>query len=132
MKKKESSGELDFLRYFVKGRSAGGNLLAKMSPAFEKCLVKILGVREESLVRLLLLSRSFNLPTDLHFLLERIINPFMPRTFFFILFKLSLKRCSNSVSYSNVSTVYNVCFFSLMDALVRFVIQGLENCLILR
>ena len=92
MKKKESSGELDFLRYFVKGRSAGGNLLAKMSPAFEKCLVKILGVREESLVRLLLLSRSFNLPTDLHFLLERIINPFMPRHVFFILFKLSLKK----------------------------------------
>ena len=79
MKKNESSGELDFLRYFVKGRSAGGNLLAKMSPAFEKCLVKILGAREESLVRLFLLSRSFNLPTDLHFLLQRFNNPFMPR-----------------------------------------------------
>ena len=78
MKKNESSGELDFLRYSVKGRSAGGNLLAKMLPTFEKCLFKILGIREESLVRLLLLSGSFNLPTDLHFLLQRFNNSFMP------------------------------------------------------
>ena len=69
MKKNESSGELDLLRYSVKGRSAGGNLLTKMLPTFEKCLFKVLGIREESLVRLLLLSESCNLPTDLHFLL---------------------------------------------------------------
>ena len=37
----------------MKGCSAGGNLLAKMLPTFEKCLFKILGIREESLVRLL-------------------------------------------------------------------------------
>ena len=43
----------------MKGRSAGGSLLAKMLPTFEKCLFKILGIREESLVRLLLLSGSF-------------------------------------------------------------------------
>ena len=47
----------------MKGRSAGGSLLAKMLPTFEKCLFKILGIREESLVRLLLLSGSFNLVT---------------------------------------------------------------------
>ena len=34
----------------MKGRSAGGSLLAKMLPTFEKCLFKILGIREESLV----------------------------------------------------------------------------------
>ena len=56
MKKNEIFGEFDFLRYSVKGWSAGGNLLAKMLPTFEKCLFKILGIREESLVRLLLLS----------------------------------------------------------------------------
>ena len=39
----------------MKGRSAGGSLLAKMLPTFEKCLFKILGIREESLVSLLLL-----------------------------------------------------------------------------
>ena len=55
LKKNESSGELDFLRYSVKGRSAGGNLLAEMLPTFEKCLFKILGICEESLARLLLL-----------------------------------------------------------------------------
>ena len=65
LKKSESSGELDLLRYSAKGRSAGGNLLAKMLPTFEKCLFKRLGIREESLVRVLLLSGSFNLPTDL-------------------------------------------------------------------
>ena len=32
----------------MKGRSAGGSLLAKMLPTFEKCLFKILGIREES------------------------------------------------------------------------------------
>ena len=42
----------------MKGRSAGGSLLAKMLPTFEKCLFKILGIRKESLVRLLLLSGS--------------------------------------------------------------------------
>ena len=68
MKKNESSGELDVLRYSVKGRSAGGNLLAKMLPTVEKCLFKILGIREESLV--MWLSGSFNLPTDLHFLVQ--------------------------------------------------------------
>ena len=88
MKKNESSGELDLLRYSVKGRSAGGNLLAKMLATFEKCLFKILGIREESLVRLLLLSGSFNLPTDLHFLLERFNNSFMPHHVCFILFKI--------------------------------------------
>ena len=31
----------------MKGRSAGGSLLAKMLPTFEKCLFKILGIREE-------------------------------------------------------------------------------------
>ena len=92
MKKNESSGELDFLRYSVKGRSAGGNFLAKMLPTFEKCLFKILGIREESLVRLLLLSGSFNLPTDLHFLLQRFNNSFMPCYVFFILFKLLQKN----------------------------------------
>ena len=40
----------------MKGCSVCGTLLAKMLPAFEKCLFKILGIREESLVRLLLLS----------------------------------------------------------------------------
>ena len=88
MKKNESSSELDLLRYSVKGRSAGGNLLAKMLSTFEKCLFKILGIREESLVRLLLLSGSFNLPTDLHFLLERFNNSFMPHHVCFILFKI--------------------------------------------
>ena len=83
LKKNESSSELDFLRYSVKRRSAGGNLLAKMLPTFEKCLFKILGIREESLVRLLLLSGSFNLPTDLHFLLQRFNNSFMPFHVFF-------------------------------------------------
>ena len=34
----------------MKGRSAGGNFLAKMLPTFEKCLFKIFGIREESLV----------------------------------------------------------------------------------
>ena len=63
--KNKSSGELDLLRYSAKGRSAGGNLLAKMLPTFENCLFKRLGIREESLVRVLLLSGSFNLPTDL-------------------------------------------------------------------
>ena len=92
MKKNESSGELDFLSYSVKGRSAGGNLLAKMLPTFEKCLFKILGIREESLVRLLLLSGSFSLPTDLHFLLQRFNNSFMPCYVFFILFKLLQKN----------------------------------------
>ena len=29
----------------MKGRYAGGNLLAKMLPTFEKCLFKIFGVR---------------------------------------------------------------------------------------
>ena len=77
MRKNESSGELDSLRCSVKGRYAGGNLLAKMLPTFEKCLFKILGIREESLVRLLLLSGSFNLPTDLHFLLQRFNNLFI-------------------------------------------------------
>ena len=72
----------------MKGRSAGGSLLAKMLLTFEKCLFKILGIREESLVRLLLLSGSFSLPTDLHFLLERINNSFMPCHVFFILLKL--------------------------------------------
>ena len=55
----------------MKGRSAGGNLLAKMLPTFERCLYKILGIREESLVRLLLL------PTDLLFLLQGFKNSFM-------------------------------------------------------
>ena len=55
MKKNESSGELDFVRYSLKGRSAGGNLLAEMLPTFEKCLFKILGICEKSLARLLLL-----------------------------------------------------------------------------
>ena len=76
----------------MKGRSAGGSLLAKMLPTFEKCLFKILGIREESLVRLLLLSGSFNLPTDLHFLLQRFNNSFMPCHVFFILLKLLLKK----------------------------------------
>ena len=92
MKKNESSGELDLLRYSVKGRSAGGNLLTKMLPTFEKCLFKVLGIREESLVRLLLLSGSCNLPTDLHFPLQRFSNSFMPCHVFFILFKLLLKK----------------------------------------
>ena len=92
MKKNESSGELDLLRYSVKGRSAGGNLLTKMLPTFEKCLFKVLGIREESLVRLLLLSGSCNLPTDLHFPLQRFNNSFMPCHVFFILFKLLLKK----------------------------------------
>ena len=83
MKKNESSGELDLLRYSVKGRSAGGNLLTKMLPTFEKCLFKVLGIREESLVRLLLLSGSCNLPTDLHFPLQRFNNSFMPCHVFF-------------------------------------------------
>ena len=78
MKKNESSGELVFLRQSVKGRSTSGDLLAKMLPTFEKCLFKILGIREESLVRLLLLSGSFNLPTDLRFLLEPFNKLFMP------------------------------------------------------
>ena len=78
MKKNESSGELVFLRQSVKGRSTSGDLLAKMLPTFEKCSFKILGIREESLVRLLLLSGSFNLPTDLRFLLERFNKLFMP------------------------------------------------------
>ena len=42
----------------MKGCSAGGNLLANMLPTFEKCLFKILGIREGSLVRLVLLSGS--------------------------------------------------------------------------
>ena len=63
----------------MKGRSAGGNLLAKMLPTFEKCLFKILGIREESLVRLLLLSGSF----IIHLCLSM---------FFFILFKLLFKK----------------------------------------
>ena len=93
MKKNESSGELDLLRYSVTGHSAGGNLLAKMLPIFEKCLFKVLGICEESLVRLLLLSGSFNLPTDLHFLLQRFNNSFMPcHVFLFILIKLLLKK----------------------------------------
>ena len=92
MKKNESSGELDLLRYSVKGRSAGGNLLTKILPTFEKCLFKVLGIREESLVRLLLLSGSCNLPTDLHFPLQRFNNSFMPCHVFFILFKLLLKK----------------------------------------
>ena len=83
MKKNECSGELNFLRYSVKARSAGGKLLAKMLPAIAKCLFKILGIREESLVRLLLLSGSFNLLTDLHFLLQRINNSFMSYHAFF-------------------------------------------------
>ena len=58
----------------MKGGSAGGNLLAKMLPTFEKYLFKILGIREESLARLLLLSGTFNLATDLHFLLQRFKN----------------------------------------------------------
>ena len=58
LKQNESSGNLDFLRYSVQGRSAGDNLLAKLLPTFEKCLLKILGKCEESLVRLLLLSGS--------------------------------------------------------------------------
>ena len=62
----------------MKGRFTGGNLLAKMLPTFEKCLFKILGIREESLVRLLLLSGSLNLPTDLRFLLQRFNKLFMP------------------------------------------------------
>ena len=82
----------------MKGRSAGGSLLAKMLPTFEKCLFKILGIREESLVRLLLLSGSFNLPTDLHFLLQR----FCLAMFFSYYVNCYLKRRSNSVSYSNV------------------------------
>ena len=52
-KKNECSDELDFLRYSVKGLSAGGNLIAKLLPPFEKCLFKILGIREESVIRLL-------------------------------------------------------------------------------
>ena len=76
----------------MKGRSAGGSLLAKMLPTFEKCLFKILGIREESLVRLLLLSGSFNLLSDLHFLLQRFNNSFMPYHVFFILLKLLLKK----------------------------------------
>ena len=91
MKKNENSGELDLLRYSEKGRSACGNLLAKMLPTFQKCLSKILGIREELLVRLLL-SGSFNLPTDLQFLLQRFNNSFMPCHVCFILFKLLLKK----------------------------------------
>ena len=48
LKKNEIFGEFDFLRYSVKGCSAGGNLLAKMLPTFEKCLFKIFGISEES------------------------------------------------------------------------------------
>ena len=76
----------------MKGRSASGNLLAKMLPTFENCLCKILGIREESLVRLFLLSGSFHLPTDLRFLLHRFNNLFMPRHVFFMLFKVLLKK----------------------------------------
>ena len=68
----------------MKGRFIGGNLLAKMLPTFEKCLFKTLGIREESLVRLLLLSGSFNLPTDLRFLLQRFNKLFMPCHVLFI------------------------------------------------
>ena len=44
----------------MKGPAVGGSgsLLAKMLPTFEKCLFKILGIREGSLVRLVLLSGS--------------------------------------------------------------------------
>ena len=76
----------------MKGRSAGGSLLAKMLPTFEKCLFKILGIGEESLIRLLLLSGSFNLLTDLHFLLQRFNSSFMPCHVFFILLKLLLTK----------------------------------------
>ena len=41
LKKNESFGDLDFLRYYVKGRSADGNLMAKLLTTFEKCLFKI-------------------------------------------------------------------------------------------
>ena len=69
----------------MKGPAAGGSgsLLAKMLPTFEKCLFKILGIREESLVRLLLLSGSFNLLTDLHFLLQQFNDSFMSCHVFF-------------------------------------------------
>ena len=67
----------------MKGRSAGGNLLAKMLPTFEKCLFKILCIGY--LVRLLLLSGSSNLPTDLHFLLQRFNNSFIPCHVFFLI-----------------------------------------------
>ena len=88
MKKNEGSGErLDFLRCSMKGRSADGNLLAKMLPTFGKCLFKIFGIREDSLVRLLLLSGYFNLPKDSHFLWQRFNNSFMPcNVFFFHIF----------------------------------------------
>ena len=76
----------------MKGRSAGGSLLTKMLPTFEKCLFKILGIRAESLVRLLLLSGSFNLLTDLHFLLQQFNDSFMSCHVFFILLKLLLKK----------------------------------------
>ena len=89
---KTPHGELDFLRYSVKGCSAGVICLLRCCQHFEKCLFKISGIREESLVRLLLLSGPFNLPTDLHFLLQRSNNSFMPCHVFYILLKLLLKK----------------------------------------
>ena len=50
MKENESSGELDSLRYSVKRRSAGGNLLSKILPTFENCLIKMLGISEEKIM----------------------------------------------------------------------------------
>ena len=50
MKENESSGELDSLRYSVKRRSAGGNLLSKILPTFDNCLIKMLGISEEKIM----------------------------------------------------------------------------------
>ena len=50
LKENESSGELDSLRYSMKRRSAGGNLLSKILPTFENCLIKMLGISEEKIM----------------------------------------------------------------------------------
>ena len=123
MKKNESSGErLDFLRCSVKGRSAGGNLLAKMLPTFEKCLFKIFGIHEESLVKLLLLSGYFNLPTDSPFLWQRFNNSFMPcHVFFFFFLKIIIKKGAVTVFLSQTYNTAN--FISII--FILFLIANL-------
>ena len=61
-------------------------------PIVKKCLLKILGIREATLVTILLLSGSFNLSIILEFLLRRFSNPFIHSHVLFILFKFSLKK----------------------------------------
>ena len=39
----------------MKGRSAGGNLLAKMLPTFKNCLFKMLGIREQKIMIMMII-----------------------------------------------------------------------------